>query len=102
MALVSAPAHRAEPCACGRLTSWISGLPGVASCIVRGRARLTGCRLKFSTGSRSALRRSKEDHHLSALHLVMATKASGTVRPFVRIAPGDLLLYQALVDALAA
>ena len=33
---------------------------------------------------------------------VMATKGSGTVRPFVRLSPTDLLLYQALVDALAA
>jgi hypothetical protein len=41
------------------------------------------------------------DHHLRPLHLVMATKGSGTVRPFVRLSPIDMLLYQALVDALA-
>src|SRR5262249_9116293 len=33
--------------------------------------------------------------------VVMATKGSGTVRPFVRLNLIDLLLYQALVDALA-
>lgn len=42
-----------------------------------------------------------QDHHLRPIHLVMATKGSGTVRPFVRITPTDLLLYQALVDSLA-
>ena len=31
----------------------------------------------------------------------MATKASGVFRPFVRMSANDLLLYQALVDALA-
>ena len=41
------------------------------------------------------------EHHLGPVDLVMATKGSGTVRPFVRISPVDLLLYQALVDALA-
>ena len=41
------------------------------------------------------------DHHLFPVVTVMATKGSGTVRPFVRISPTDLLLYQALVDALA-
>lgn len=32
---------------------------------------------------------------------VFSTKGSGTARPFVRLAPTDLTLYQALVDALA-
>jgi hypothetical protein len=41
------------------------------------------------------------DHHLGPLHIVMATKGSGTVRPFARINPIDVLLYQALIDALA-
>jgi hypothetical protein len=41
------------------------------------------------------------DHHLRPITTVMATKGSGTVRPFVRISPSDLLLYQALVDAVA-
>jgi hypothetical protein len=42
------------------------------------------------------------EHHLRPVHLVMATKASGVFRPFVRMSVVDLLLYQALVDALAA
>lgn len=42
------------------------------------------------------------DHHLRPVATVMATKGSGTVRPFVRLSPLDLLLYQALVDAVAA
>lgn len=33
--------------------------------------------------------------------LVVASKKSGTVRPFVRLSPEDLHLYQALVDRLA-
>jgi hypothetical protein len=43
----------------------------------------------------------QSDHHLQAPLLVMATKGSGTVRPFVRLAAEDHLLYQALVDKLA-
>lgn len=43
----------------------------------------------------------RADHHLRPVHTVMATKGSGTVRPFARLSPLDLLLYQALVDALA-
>jgi hypothetical protein len=43
----------------------------------------------------------REEHHLRPILIVMATKGSGTVRPFVRINPLDLLLYQALVDRLA-
>jgi hypothetical protein len=42
------------------------------------------------------------EHHLRPVHLVMATKASGVFRPFVRMSAVDLLLYQALVDDLAA
>jgi len=41
------------------------------------------------------------DHHLRPVTTVMATKGSGTVRPFVRVSPIDLLLYQALVDRIA-
>jgi Reverse transcriptase (RNA-dependent DNA polymerase) len=41
------------------------------------------------------------DYHLRPVTTVMATKGSGTIRPFVRVSPLDLLLYQALVDALA-
>ncbi len=41
------------------------------------------------------------DPHLRPVMTVMATKGSGTVRPFVRLSPRDLLLYQALVDAIA-
>lgn len=41
------------------------------------------------------------EHHLRPVHLVMATKPSGVFRPFVRMSAVDLLLYQALVDALA-
>ena len=40
-------------------------------------------------------------HHLRPVTTVMASKGTGTVRPFVRLSPYDLLLYQALVDALA-
>src|SRR4051812_34460867 len=43
----------------------------------------------------------EREHHLRPALLVMATKGSVTVRPFVRLSPVDLLLYQALVDALA-
>src|SRR5439155_11160335 len=39
-------------------------------------------------------------HYLRPIYLVMATKGSGTVRPFVRLSPIDMVLYQALVDAL--
>src|SRR2546422_1235085 len=42
-----------------------------------------------------------EEHHVQPLTLVMATKGSGTVRPFVRLPVIDMFLYQALVDALA-
>jgi hypothetical protein len=41
------------------------------------------------------------EQHLRPVHLVVATKASGVFRPFVRMSALDLLLYQALVDALA-
>jgi hypothetical protein len=33
--------------------------------------------------------------------LVISSKKSGTVRPFVRLRPTDLILYQSLVDRLA-
>lgn len=39
------------------------------------------------------------DHMLQGVSVVMATKPGGTtLRPFVRMGPRDLLLYQALVD----
>lgn len=41
------------------------------------------------------------DHHLSAVTIMMASKKSGTFRPFARFEPTDLMLYQALVDRLA-
>lgn len=41
------------------------------------------------------------DHHVSAVTIVMASKKSGTFRPFARFNPIDLMLYQALVDRLA-
>ncbi len=41
------------------------------------------------------------DHHLGAVITVMGTKGSGTVRPFARVPSYDLLLYQALLDAVA-
>jgi hypothetical protein len=41
-----------------------------------------------------------ESQHIQQPFLVMATKGAGTVRPFVRIAVLDLLLYQSLVDAM--
>ncbi len=41
------------------------------------------------------------DHAVQPVQLVFATKTGGsTVRPFVRVHPRDLLLYQALVDSL--
>lgn len=44
----------------------------------------------------------EQEHHLRPIELVVASKASGVFRPFVRMSPVDLLLYQALVDALAS
>lgn len=41
------------------------------------------------------------DHHPAPIIPVMSTKGSGTARPFVRVSPADLTLYQALTDALA-
>jgi hypothetical protein len=41
------------------------------------------------------------EHQLRPLVTVMATKGSGTARPFVSLSPTDLLLYQALVNVLA-
>lgn len=60
-------------------------------------------RLPFEVLDRTSdgLPRLEREHHLRPVHLVMATKASGVFRPFVRMSPIDLLLYQALVDALA-
>lgn len=43
----------------------------------------------------------EREHHLRPTAMVTATKGSGAVRPFARISPVDLLLYQALVDAVA-
>jgi hypothetical protein len=45
--------------------------------------------------------RPERDHHLAPVTLVMSSKKSGTSRPFSRINPLDLTLYQALVDGLA-
>ena len=43
----------------------------------------------------------ERDHAVQPIQLVFATKSGGpTVRPFVRVHPHDLLLYQALVDSL--
>lgn len=41
------------------------------------------------------------DHQISAVGIMMASKKSGTFRPFARFEPTDLMLYQALVDRLA-
>jgi hypothetical protein len=41
------------------------------------------------------------DHHVAAVTITMASKKSGTFRPFARFEPIDLMLYQALVDKLA-
>ena len=38
---------------------------------------------------------------MSAVRILMASKKSGTFRPFARFEPTDLVLYQALVDRLA-
>lgn len=40
-------------------------------------------------------------HYPNPVMTVMSTKGAGTARPFVRISPTDLTLYQALVDVLA-
>lgn len=59
-------------------------------------------RLPFETmsrfwGNRPVL---EPDHSVESVQVVMATKPGGsTVRPFVRLRPHDLLLYQALIDA---
>ncbi len=43
----------------------------------------------------------RADHQVQPIEMVPATKpAQTTVRPFVRVHPRDMLLYQALVDAL--
>ena len=41
------------------------------------------------------------EHHVHESILVVNSKKSGTIRPFVRLHPRDLIVYQALVDALA-
>jgi hypothetical protein len=40
-------------------------------------------------------------HEPQRAQLVISSKKSGTVRPFVRVRPTDLVVYQALVDQLA-
>src|SRR5690242_16741031 len=45
--------------------------------------------------------RLRDEHHVAAITQVMATKGSGSARPFVRLSPVDLCLYQALVDQMA-
>jgi len=45
--------------------------------------------------------RPPRQHHLSPVTLVMSSKKSGTSRPFTRLNPIDLTLYQALIDRLA-
>ena len=46
--------------------------------------------------------RPRRDHHFQAVTMVFSAKKSATARPFPRISPRDLLVYQALVDRLAA
>lgn len=41
------------------------------------------------------------EHHVHEAALVVDSKKSGTIRPFVRLHPHDWIVYQALVDALA-
>lgn len=41
------------------------------------------------------------EHNVHRSILVISSKRSGTIRPFVRVHPRDLILYQALVDQLA-
>lgn len=41
------------------------------------------------------------EHVLDPAMIVFASKKSGTARPFMRLGPRDMLLYQALVDRLA-
>lgn len=41
------------------------------------------------------------EHHVQPVIRVMASKGDGTARPFVRLSPIDLCLYQALVDSMA-
>lgn len=40
-------------------------------------------------------------HHVAPVTLVTSSKKSGLARPFARLSPTDLTLYQALVDRLA-
>lgn len=44
----------------------------------------------------------RPEHNVHRTILVVSSKKSGTIRPFVRVHPRDLILYQALVDRLAA
>jgi hypothetical protein len=59
-------------------------------------------RLPFEIGDRllAGGPRVPPEHHLQAPLTVMATKGSGTVRPFIRLVEVDVLLYQCLVDRL--
>jgi hypothetical protein len=43
----------------------------------------------------------RRHHEPQRAQLVISSKKTGTVRPFVRVRPRDLILYQALVDQLA-
>lgn len=43
----------------------------------------------------------RRHHEPQRAQLVISSKKSGTVRPFVRVRPVDLVLYQAIVDQLA-
>lgn len=42
-----------------------------------------------------------QEHNFHRAVLVVSSKQSGTIRPFVRVHPLDLIVYQALVDQLA-
>lgn len=44
----------------------------------------------------------QREHNFRQAALVVSSKKSGTIRPFVRVHPLDLIVYQALVDQLAA
>ena len=43
----------------------------------------------------------RSEHHVRDVSLVITSKKTGTFRPFVRVNPLDLILFQALVDELA-
>jgi hypothetical protein len=102
--MTSGRAPNLTACAFGRWMSSTSRARGLA-CWRRfaepSWTYRTGFHSRPRTGSGQARLALDRDHAVQPVQLVFATKTGGpTVRPFVRVHPRDLLLYQALVDAL--